>query len=253
MKKRRRRKRLANLQFNWQCVRFDLLQRTCHRMWSDVRQSWTKEKEQPIKKIEPKVLRTRVETRLKSRWKPWVISVKSTVVCWLDKLLLICFSRKEPIPEVEWCSTQPVATSCEAIDSFQTQVGHPLLKGRPVRTEKGIHRGDVQTSQRLGYAGGPLSDVVSFWCRLQPRQVNVEKITPYVEHPIPIKITTEKEVDIILASIRMHIWSCNHVWFLCMYRWTGKKFEDWATGQPNLVRHQKLPWCTWLPRRFLGF
>lgn len=25
-------------------------------------------------------------------------------------------------------------------------------------------------------------------------EVNVEKITPYVEHPIPIKITTEKEV-----------------------------------------------------------
>jgi U4/U6 small nuclear ribonucleoprotein PRP3 len=24
-------------------------------------------------------------------------------------------------------------------------------------------------------------------------EVNVEKITPYVEHPIPIKITTEKE------------------------------------------------------------
>lgn len=26
-----------------------------------------------------------------------------------------------------------------------------------------------------------------------PGKVNVEKITPYVEHPIPIKITTEKE------------------------------------------------------------
>jgi len=28
----------------------------------------------------------------------------------------------------------------------------------------------------------------------QYTEVNVEKITPYVEHPIPIKMTTEKEV-----------------------------------------------------------
>ncbi|CAE7360848.1 RDM16, partial [Symbiodinium necroappetens] len=66
------------------------------------------EKEQPVKKIEPKVM------------------------------------RREPIPDVEWWDA-------------------PFLK-------------EDQYGQRRTYT-----------------EVNVERITPYVEHPIPIKITTEKE------------------------------------------------------------
>ncbi|CAJ1336885.1 unnamed protein product [Effrenium voratum] len=75
------------------------------------------EKEQPVKKIEPKVL------------------------------------RREPIPEVEWWDI-------------------PFLK-------------EDQYGQKKAYT-----------------EVSVEKITPYVEHPIPIKITTEKEAP---EAAMMHL------------------------------------------------
>ncbi|CAE7440971.1 RDM16 [Symbiodinium natans] len=75
------------------------------------------EKEQPVKKIEPKVM------------------------------------RREPIPDVEWWDA-------------------PFLK-------------EDQYGQRRAYT-----------------EVNVEKITPYVEHPIPIKITTEKEAP---EAAMMHL------------------------------------------------
>lgn len=75
------------------------------------------EKEQPVKKIEPKVM------------------------------------RREPIPDVEWWDA-------------------PFLK-------------EDQYGQRRTYT-----------------EVNVERITPYVEHPIPIKITTEKEAP---EAAMMHL------------------------------------------------
>ena len=66
-------------------------------------------------------------------------------------------SRKEPIPEVEWCSPQPGQVELRQVmarngatgwitvlrnpEIWATQVGHPLFEGGPVRTEEGIHRG----------------------------------------------------------------------------------------------------------------